>query len=256
MSNRKRSNMQQARPQLPPIINEDDGELPFFKQDFFSDVALIVSTDEPTDHHGARKTKNVISGKKLYTARCILAYNSPVFEKMMGNAKKHEIDLSNKNFDDIVELMCFLDPRVPYTVTAQTAKQLLPLAEEYEMFKLRRNCANVLHTAYEQLRKEYRLGHMPSEINEEYLILADRYHFDPMLLMCVDEFVHYPEQDMTKSFVNSETVSEGVKLMILERKLARLNNALEKERRYKTNVESKLDTMSQKKKWTNKFDFY
>lgn len=44
---------------------------------------------------------------------------------------------------------------------AQTAKQLLPLAEEYEMFKLRRNCENVLHTAYEQLRKEYRLGQIP-----------------------------------------------------------------------------------------------
>lgn len=52
--------MQPARTQLPPIINEDDGELPFFKQDFFSDVALIVSTDEPTDHQGTRKTKNAV----------------------------------------------------------------------------------------------------------------------------------------------------------------------------------------------------
>lgn len=53
--------MQQPKTQLPPIINEDDGELPFFKQDFFSDVALIVSTDEPTDHHhGARRSNNVV----------------------------------------------------------------------------------------------------------------------------------------------------------------------------------------------------
>lgn len=60
MSNRRRNVMQQSKTQLPPIINEDDGELPFFKQDFFSDVALIVSTEEPADHHGARRTKNVV----------------------------------------------------------------------------------------------------------------------------------------------------------------------------------------------------
>lgn len=63
MSNRKRANMQANRPALPPIINEDDGELPFFKQDFFSDVALIVSSVErgDPDHHGARKPKNVVN---------------------------------------------------------------------------------------------------------------------------------------------------------------------------------------------------
>lgn len=60
-----------------------------------------------------------IGGRKLYTARCLLAYNSPVFEKSLANAKKHEMELPNKNFDDIVELLCYLDPRVPYTITGQ-----------------------------------------------------------------------------------------------------------------------------------------
>lgn len=226
------------RQPLPPIINEDDGELPFFKQDFFSDVGIIVS------------------GRKLFTARCILAYNSPIFERSLANAKKHELDLSDKNFDDIVELLCYLDPRVQYTITAQTAKQLLPLAEQYEMYKLRRNCENVLHTAYEQLRKEYKLGHIPVEINEEYLILADRYKFDALLHMCIDEFIHCPGQDVTKSLVNIPTVSESVKLAILEGKLARLNNALERERRYKHELASKENELSPRKKWTNKFGLY
>jgi len=47
------------------------------------------------------------------------------------------------------------------TITANTAKRLLPLAEEYEMFKLRRSCENVLHAAYECLRKDHRLGQIP-----------------------------------------------------------------------------------------------
>ena len=38
---------------------------------------------------------------------------------MLGNAKKHDLDLSEKNGDDIVELMCYLDPRVPYTITGK-----------------------------------------------------------------------------------------------------------------------------------------
>ena len=95
-----------------------------------------------------------------------------------------------------------------------------------------------------------------AEVNEEYLILADRYKFDTLLRMCVEEYVHCPNQDVTKTIVNSDTVSEGVKLLILERKLARLNNALEKERKYKHTVENQLDSVSPRKRWTNRFGLY
>ena len=43
------------------------------------------------------------------------------------------------------------------------------------MFRLRRACENVLHESYDNLRKEYHLGNIPPDINEDYLILADRY---------------------------------------------------------------------------------
>lgn len=86
--------------------------------------------------------------------------------------------------------------------------------------------------------------------------MADRYKFDSLLRMCVDEYVHCPNQDVTKSIVNSDTVSEGVKLLILERKLAKLNTALEKERKYKHDVEHRLDNASPKKRWTNHFGLY
>ncbi|KAL4231776.1 hypothetical protein ACF0H5_009352 [Mactra antiquata] len=266
MSNRRRNMIQgREKPQLPPIVTEDDGELPFMKQDFFSDVALIVKSNElPStivDHQGAKpttKSQTTSSGKKLYTARCLLAYNSPVFEKALGNAKKHELDLSNKNCDDIVELLCYLDPRVPYTITAQTARQLLPLAEEYEMLKLRRNCENVLHAAFSELRKEYHLGHIPAEINEEYLILADRYNFDTLLSMCTDEYMNCSSQDScsAKNLMNIETVSERVKLMILKRKLSRLNLALEREKKFRNEAENELDQVSSRKRWSNKFELY
>jgi len=61
----------------------------------------------------------VAGGRKLFTARCILAYNSPVFEKRLGSTKKAELDMSDKDYDALVELLCYLDPRVPYTITGK-----------------------------------------------------------------------------------------------------------------------------------------
>ena len=70
--------------------------------------------------------------------------------------------------------------------------------------------------------------------------------------MCVEEYVHSPTQDIHKSVINSDVVSEGVKLLILERKLVRLNRALDKERRYRFDAENKLDSLTPKKLWRNK----
>lgn len=74
--------------------------------------------------------------------------------------------------------------------------------------------------------------------------------------MCVDEYVHCPNEDLTKSIVNSDAVSECVKLLILKKKLARLNNALEKERQYRHTAENQLGNFTPRKRWTNKFELY
>lgn len=42
-----------------------------------------------------------------------------MFEKSLANVKKHELDMTGKVYDDIVELLCYLDPRVPYTMTGK-----------------------------------------------------------------------------------------------------------------------------------------
>ena len=86
--------------------------------------------------------------------------------------------------------------------------------------------------------------------------MADRYNFHDLLLMCVDEHVNCCAQDMSKSLVHTDALSEGVKMMILQKTLAKLNAALEKERKYKSDVEYKLGNVSHKKQWTNKFELY
>ena len=34
------------------------------------------------------------------------------------NAKKPEVDMSTKELDDVIQLVCYLDPRVPYEITS------------------------------------------------------------------------------------------------------------------------------------------
>ena len=58
-----------------------------------------------------------VQGKKLFTARCLLAYSSPVFDKNLASAKKPEVDMNNRELDDVIQLVCYLDPRVQYKIT-------------------------------------------------------------------------------------------------------------------------------------------
>ena len=93
------------------------------------------------------------------------------------------------------------------------------------------------------------------EVNEEFLVLADRYKFNGLLHLCMDEYVNCP-QDTLKNVVDSDTLSESVKLIILQKKYNRLNAALDRERKYKTDMEYRLKYVSPKRRWTHKFDLY
>lgn len=132
---------------------------------------------------------------------------------------------------------------------AQTSKQLLPLSEEFEMYKLRKQCEDSLYLTYQNLRKEHRVGMIPPEANQEYLSLADRYGMKDMLQMCIEEYVSNSNVETAKLAVNSDTLSEQVKLMILRKKLAKLNLHLEKERRYRTEAELRANRLKPKTGW-------
>ena len=43
------------------------------------------------------------------------------------------------------------------------------------MVRLRRACENVLHQQYDALRKEFHVGNIPPDVNEDFLVIADRY---------------------------------------------------------------------------------
>lgn len=114
------------------------------------------------------------------------------------------------------------------------------------MHKLRKLCENTLYKTYTNLRKS---GPIPFETNEEYLILADRYGMQDLIQMCVEEYVASSDVATAKGAVNSDTLSEHVKLLILKKKLSKLNSYLEKERKYRAEAEMKANQLKPKSNW-------
>jgi len=61
-----------------------------------------------------------VGGKKLFTCRALLAYNSPKMAKILGSSSKNrELDLPEKSLDDVIELLAYIDPRVDYIITGE-----------------------------------------------------------------------------------------------------------------------------------------
>lgn len=198
--------------------------LPFFKQDQYTDVVLQVG------------------GKKLFTARALLAYNSPVLARILssGSTKNKDLDLPEKEYEDVVELLAYIDPRVDYIITEQSAIALLPLADEYEISGLKQLCEQTIMKAFRELRKGKKHGQLPVEISLEYLHLADKYEFPGLRHLVTDEFVYNEDQYCTKALLESTLISEHVKLMVLDKKVEKVHVELEKERRERTSIETKL----------------
>lgn len=68
-----------------------------------------------------RTSGRQVSGRKLYTCRALLAYNSPVMAKILssGSNKNKDLDLPEKEYEDVVELLAYIDPRVDYLITGE-----------------------------------------------------------------------------------------------------------------------------------------
>ncbi|KAH3787274.1 uncharacterized protein LOC127843269 [Dreissena polymorpha] len=207
-------------------------DMPFFKQDPFTDVVLALN------------------GKRIFTCRALLAYHSPVLAQLLssGSVKSNkEMDIPDKDFEDFVELLAYMDPRVDYQITEQSAIALLPLAEEYGIVSLKRLCEQTIIQSFRQMRRGKKPGALPVEISLEYLHLADKYDFPGLKNLVTDEFVNSEDPSATKSLLESELISEHVKLTVLDKKVEKVHFELDKERRERTAIETKLTDYGNKR---------
>ncbi|KAL5008199.1 hypothetical protein ScPMuIL_013780 [Solemya velum] len=114
----------------PTLAKESCTEPDFTSNDEMSDITLIVE------------------GKKLFTNRAFLIGMSPVFERMFCSDFKEkdlsELPLPGKKFDDVHELLKVVHPRILKDLTGEICLKIFPLAEEYQMYRLKKRCEALL----------------------------------------------------------------------------------------------------------------
>ena len=125
-------------------------------------------------------------------------------------------------------------------VTEQSAMALLPLAEEYEISALKRLCEQTIVQSFRQTRKGKRPGSLPVEISLEYLQMADKYNLPALRTQVTDELVSNEDPNATRMLLQSTVISENVKLMVLDKKVEKVHFELDKERRERTAIETRL----------------
>ncbi|XP_060573791.1 uncharacterized protein LOC132731601 [Ruditapes philippinarum] len=90
----------------------------------------------------------VVEGKKMYVSKAVLALASPVFTRMFESdfAEKHkeEIELKDKKYGDVVEFLQSIYPSTRKPVAIENVFQILPLADEYQVESLRKDCEQCL----------------------------------------------------------------------------------------------------------------
>ena len=152
-----------------------------------------------------------------------------------------KIDICGYSFPLFEDLKIHGTSEITFCILSeQSAIALLPLADEYEISGLKQLCEQTIIKAFRELRKGKKHGQLPVEISLEYLHLADKYEFPGLRNLVTDEFVYNEDPYGTKALLESTLISEHVKLMVLDKKVEKVHVDLEKERRERTSIETKL----------------
>lgn len=133
----------------------------------------------------------IVEERKLYCNRALLSIWSPFFETMFKSDFKEkesmEVELNEKNYDDIYELLQIIyPPNKP--ITALNCAKVLELADEFQINELNRRCRNFL---------------LQQRGTVDILLLAQKYNFDDVIKRCSDHLKHT---------INSKILTEDAKI--------------------------------------------
>ena len=121
-----------------------------------------------------------------------------------------------------------------FSISEEDAIRLLPLSDEYAVKPLTKACGFTITQTYYKQRKGRRPGNINSDITVRNLVIADKYEFKDLQEMCIEELVKSDNPYSGKLVSENKELSEFMKRQVLERKLEKLNMALVRERRMRT----------------------
>ena len=125
--------------------------------------------------------------------------------------------------------------------------RLAPLAAEYEIRNLQRDCERTLTDSYIQMRKGKRPGAMPTSMTLDYLKVSDKYGYQPLLDACIEDASANPHFDSMIDRMDDHDVSYPTQKAILRKKHIRMRAALAKQSREKEMTET--DSKEDKRVW-------
>ena len=165
----------------------------------------------------------VVEGERFRICKCLLAYASPVFKSMLSldfkEKQEGEVHLPGKRWQDIKELLDYLNPGLDDTLAegAESALRLLPLAEEYQISKLRSKCASTI-------LQELQVKDKPQEFVVKCLNVSNQYCLMDILQFCVEKCAM--SKSLWKLVRDAEDIPTELKAKVFEERLY----ILEKER--------------------------
>ena len=90
----------------------------------------------------------IVDGKKLYVPKIVLMLASPVFDQMLTEDFKEksqdELEMPDKNYEDVLKFLECIHPGFLTHVTISNVFAVLPLANEYSVQHLQKQCESVL----------------------------------------------------------------------------------------------------------------
>lgn len=158
----------------------------------------------------------VVEGERFRICKCLLAHASPVFKSMLSldfkEKQEGEVHLPGKRWQDIKELLDYLNPGLDDTLAegAESALRLLPLAEEYQISKLRNKCASTI-------LQELQVKDKPQEFVMKCLNVSNQYCMMDILQFCVEKCAM--SKSLWKLVRDAEDIPTELKAKVFEERL-------------------------------------
>ncbi|KAL4233387.1 hypothetical protein ACF0H5_008068 [Mactra antiquata] len=129
----------------------------------------------------------IIEDRPLLVNKSLLAHTSPVFDTMLSGdfieKDKQTVILTGKKFNDFVEFMRCMSPRINKKVTLDNVFSVLPLAHEYQVKRLIAKCEKTLikHLSETAETELYKL-----------LKIATMYNLEDLTAKCIEKATERP----------------------------------------------------------------
>ncbi|XP_052711189.1 uncharacterized protein LOC128185629 [Crassostrea angulata] len=179
----------------------------------------------------------VVEGSQLHICKQVLAEKSPVFEQMFQSEFKEkdltEIPLPGKKLKDMVEfLRSFYDPETIRPITDDTVFTILPLAEEYQVSKVKERCVHfITQTLQKAIINEIQRPDLHTLL--KYISCAELYNLSSVLPLAIIMCAKYTIKSLTETSLQTPVSGETHVKICTER--TKLTETLTKERIEKGN---------------------